>query len=163
MAHQCKYSLILLSRPKLSSYRYNAPEIEDQDKYPLPPENLVKCDLWAFALAMWEILNDGKTFFKKNWREDPSYAQPWPISLVSADEQESFGEETRTDERERIFGSFDFKHLSALGKDFISSLNFGSAFADKACLRLFMSQALQVDPLSRPSNIRLGPVMTRFK
>lgn len=112
---------------------------------------------------MWEILDDGKTFFKKNWREDTSYAQPWPVSLVSADEQGCLGEETPTDEREQIFGSFDFKHLSILGKEFINSLNFGSAFADKACLRLFVSQALQVDPLLRPSGIRLGPVMTRFK
>jgi hypothetical protein len=67
------------------------------------------------------------------------------------------------DDSEHILGTFDFMHLSTLGKDFINSLYFGSAFVDKACLRLFISRALQIDPLLRPSQIQLGPVMTRWK
>ena len=151
--------------------RYNAPEVENQDKYPLSAESLVKCDVWAFALALWEILDDGDTFFKKTWRDHPPYAESWPLSLISTGQENSLGEETLVeksiaaplDDRQKAFGTFDLKHLCTLGKDFINSLYFGSAFADKACLRLFIHRALQVDPLSRPSKIQLGPIMTKWK
>lgn len=165
------WSRLSYSNYRLNPSRYNAPEVEHQDKYPLSAENLIKCDMWAFALTLWEILDGGGTFFKKSWREHPSYGKSWPISLVSAKNEKSLTDrapvkdniETAIGSTQHVFGNFDFKHLCTLGRDFINSLDFGSAFADKACLRLFINRALQVDPLLRPSRIRLGPVMTRWK
>jgi hypothetical protein len=156
----------------LTRRRYNAPEVETQDKYPLSSEGLVKCDIWAFALALWEILDGGNSYFKKSWRGQPSFAKTWPISLISAEQQKSSSHGTPVegsvttspiDSSQNIFGTFDFTHLADLGKQLINSLNFGSAFTDKACLRLFFSRALQVDPLLRPLKIKLGPIVTKWK
>jgi hypothetical protein len=167
---QCRWSSLPSPNYVLNHRRYNAPEVENQDIYQLSAEGLIKCDVWAFALALWEILDGGGTFFKKSWRGHPSYAKSWPLSLISADErslsdgtlaEESIAEPS--DGGQHVFGTFDLKHLCTIGKDFINSLNFGSAFADKACLRLFIHRALQVDPLLRPLKIQLGPIMTKWK
>lgn len=127
--------------------------------------------MWAFALTLWEILDGGGTFFKKSWRDHPSYAKSLEM-IPPQSEQRFFLSDGQMDEEsiaasidsnQHMFGTFDFKHLCTLSKDFINTLNFGSAFADKGCLRAFLYRALQVDPLLRPSKIQLGPVMTRWK
>ncbi|TVY92015.1 putative ankyrin repeat protein [Lachnellula willkommii] len=162
------HSIILAGDKKHLKYygtaMYNSPEVETQDKYPLSAESFVKCDVWAYALTLWEILDNGNTYFKKDWRDYRPYAKSWPISLTSADQDTLIKEESPTplDDDRHIFGTFDSKYLCALGKNFINSLYFGSAFADKACLRLFIHRALQADPLLRPSKIQLGPIMTKW-
>lgn len=125
----------------------------------------MKCDVWAYALTLCEILDNGNTYFKKDWGDYRPYAKSWPVSLTSVDQDTPIEEKSPTPlgDGKHVFGAFDLKYLCALGKDFINILYFGSAFADKACLRLFIHRALQADPLLRPSKIQLGPIMTKWK
>ena len=121
---------------------------------------------------MWEILADGSTFFKTSWR---NYRQGEsslssllsdggrPSTIESSFVKVSHADLLSVDKNESLLGSFDRKNLCIFGRDFINSLDFGSAFVDKAFLRVLISQALQVDPSQRPSKITLGPIMSRWK
>lgn len=156
--------------------RYNPPEVGNQDVSPISLVDLPKCDMWAYGLALWEIFQDGATFFKKSWLDKALFAKSWPESLLSDGHRTAdlpVGSEIdvvsdvsppKTEGSEStLFGRFDPQHLSGLATEFINSIKFGGGFVDKAILRKFLSRALQVDPKDRPSRITLGPLMSTWK
>jgi hypothetical protein len=153
--------------------RYNPPEVECQDLSPIDPVDLPKCDMWAYGLALWEIFQNGATFFKKSWPDEATNQKIRPESLISntgtvanfpPDASESDEPILESEENARtLFGRFDPRHLARLATEFIGSIKFGGGFVDKAILRKFLHRALQVDPKDRPSKITLGPLMSTWK
>lgn len=156
--------------------RYNPPEVECQDISPIDPADLPKCDMWAYGLALWEIFQNGATFFKKSWRDEPTNQKTWPESLISNSgtaanlptdgsiASKSDASLLQSEESARtLFGQFDPRHLARLATEFIGNIKFGGGFVDKAILRKFLHRALQIDPKDRPSKITLGPLMSTWK
>lgn len=45
-----------------SEIRYNAPEVEDQGRYPIDRADLPRCDIWALGLLIWEACIGGKDY-----------------------------------------------------------------------------------------------------
>lgn len=155
--------------------RYNPPEVECQDLSPIDPLDLPKCDMWAYGLALWEIFQNGATFFKKSWRDETTYERTCSESFILnngkttvllADPNDRISDASVLESNESartLFGRFDPRHLAELATQFISDINFGGGFVDKAILRKFLDRALQVDPKDRPSKITLGPLMSTWK
>lgn len=165
-----------LKLTRFHTIRYNPPEVNYQDTSPIELVDLLKCDMWAYGLALWEIFQDGATFFKKSWQDETLFARSWPESFLSdADrtiecpdyaDSNAISEVAPPEIEESTnthFGRFDPRHLSKLATEFIDSLKFGGGFVDKAILRKFLGRALQVDPNDRPSRITLGPLMSMWK
>jgi len=132
--------------------------------------------MWAYGLALWEIFQNGATFFKKSWRDETTYEQTCSESFISdtgrmaallSDNRADLVLDVSIPESEEsartLFGRFDPRHLANLATEFINSIKFGGGFIDKAILRKFLNQALQVDPKDRPSKITLGPLMSSWK
>jgi serine/threonine protein kinase len=159
----------------INAVRYNPPEVDSQETYPIDANDLPKCDIWAYALGLWEILSDGTTYFQDSWRSQASYKRAWPDTLLSDGSGSTNADDIDVDctpdsstlasvkTKVSAFGSFDPKNLSGLADQFLKSINFGSAFIDKAVLRKLLSRALQVDPKDRPAKITLGPLMGNWK
>lgn len=70
MFTSCKVNYIHLTKP-----RYQAPEVEKQAYQPIEPENLFKCDVWAFGLLVWEVLLDGQHYLELPTRSESDGSQ----------------------------------------------------------------------------------------
>lgn len=136
------------SRAGLTLRRYNAPEVPRQETTQISPENLHKCDIWAFGLLVWEILKDGGRYFDSRWMADTSI-----IESVGVPE-------------EIAFENFDFSLLRGYAVTFLRQMpnqdSFCGDFA-KAALRALLSNTLQIDPVARRSNLKAFPIMTTWK
>ncbi len=156
--------------------RYNPPEVECQDLSPIDPVDLTKCDMWAYGLALWEIFQNGATFFKKSWQDETTYGKTCSESFISdtcrtadlpVDASTDIVSDASIPESEEsartLFRRFYPRNLANLATEFINGIKFGGGFVDKAILRKFLNRALQVDPKDRPSRIILGPLMSTWK
>jgi len=132
--------------------------------------------MWAYGLALWEIFQNGATFFKKSWRDETKYentfSERFMSNTVKTAELSTGASNNRTpdvslpeseESARTLFGRFDPRHLAKLATQFINSIKFGGGFVDKAILRKFLDRALQIDPKDRPSKITLGPLMSTWK
>ncbi|PSR83841.1 hypothetical protein BD289DRAFT_483105 [Coniella lustricola] len=59
---------------------YNAPEVQHQAANPLSPAELIKSDIWAFGLLVWEACLHGDEF----WTRIPGMRTPTPSSKPSS-------------------------------------------------------------------------------
>lgn len=163
---------------------YNAPEVELQEIFKIEPENLHKCDIWAYGLSIWELFADGARYFHSSWSNDPRYtsqafdpptdsrvglaaASPH-IGTASIHTEDSYVMVSPNDSRnipfsdriaESALGTFSHKHLQPLSRKFVDTLWFPGLTIEKGYLRKLLHNTLQFDPSLRPSQIKLVPTM----
>ncbi|RYP44848.1 hypothetical protein DL768_008747 [Monosporascus sp. mg162] len=56
----------------LTVVRYNAPEVHDQNIFPIDRAAMTQCDIWAFGVLVWELCLQGEdhlSYSKRRWPE----------------------------------------------------------------------------------------------
>ena len=129
-----------------TAHRYNAPEVNSQEITQISPENLHKCDIWAFGLLVWEILKNGGHYFDQRWIVERS--------ATGASNEVS------------VETAFDLSliHEKALAflREMRSSDSSNGDFV-KGALRALLSNTLQMDPVARRSILKEFPIITAWK
>lgn len=143
--------------------RYNAPEVANQRVEPIPPEQLHKCDIWAFGLCVWEILADGKKYFEFSSGSNHIYERPPPYS-----DTRSTGTSPSTpishidpldEANQPTLDLFDHSKLENLGVEFVEGLEIPGLGFEKGMLRPLLKCTLQTDPSKRLSDLTRLPVI----
>ncbi|EJT75452.1 serine/threonine protein kinase [Gaeumannomyces tritici R3-111a-1] len=110
---------------------YNAPEVGNQNLFPIPREDLPKCDMWAFGLLLWEACIQGREYLK--------YLQErWPDTAASR--------------AETSVPPADLLHHYAM-----RSIPGGLQYM---FVRAVLRWTLQADPENRISDVRKAPILT---
>ena len=171
MVPACKTEMISSELTMLTASRYNAPEVFMQETSPIEPKEMHKCDIWAFALLVWEILADGAWYFKYSWRLDPRYAC---ISSTTSNDSSPLVQDVPglsnhsgnkplfEPENSYVFGNFDVRHLRVLAKTFVNASCGTGAEFEKSFLRPFFERTLQIEACNRPSNLANLPIMRHW-
>lgn len=152
---------------------YLPPEALQQKSQPIPRENLHKCDIWAFGLALWEILDCGETYFQKEWYSSSKYS--WSRASTgpdasntpyNADYCEQNGDKpgpaSEVDsEITTYFGTFDLTHLQEL-----SQLALQRACPERNFQRSYLGPLLRLtlhpEPNARISRLWKSPIMQQW-
>jgi hypothetical protein len=114
---------------------YNAPEVQNQDTYPIERADLPKCDVWAFGFLVWEACIGGKEY----------------LDYVAEQRQTTQGG-----------GNDDTikpAELLRLAKLSIPGANIGAAMF----LRITLHKTLQEDPSKRAPSGEGIPLWTQWK
>ncbi|KAK4210480.1 hypothetical protein QBC37DRAFT_376971 [Rhypophila decipiens] len=121
-------------------FPYNAPEVHEQDQYPIASDEMHKCDVWSFGLLVWETFLDGKEYFRHIVDEG--------LVPDSASEAPCYVEHPET--------------LLDLAKKSIPRLTGHANSLRRSILCAGLAMALQVDPFQRRSNLVSYPFMSTW-
>ncbi|KAK2796459.1 hypothetical protein FQN51_009348 [Onygenales sp. PD_10] len=158
------HSIFTASVPDEGSYyygtvRYNAPEVAAQHDEPIPPDQLHKCDIWAFGLCVWEILADGQVYSQSNQLDvSVDNKSPSPVG-----QQDNLGSGDQVALRMEGHNGEAFSHskyhFKELAKQFVNSLDISGHGLEKNMLRGLFERTLQNDPGERMSDLSRLPIL----
>ncbi|KAF4870074.1 Ankyrin repeat domain-containing protein 2 [Colletotrichum siamense] len=113
---------------------YNAPEVKTQDLFPIERRDLLKCDIWAFGLMVWEACLGGQEY--TTWLANHGHKH------------------VETIDRNHI----DPSKLLDYAKQCMPAKQLGTAMF----IRIILHRTIQADPSKRASNVRDLPLYTRW-
>ncbi|KAF3807344.1 Serine/threonine-protein kinase ppk21 [Colletotrichum gloeosporioides] len=113
---------------------YNAPEVKTQDLFPIERKDLLKCDIWAFGLMVWEACLGGQEY--TTWLANHGNGH------VDKEDQ----------------NPFDPLKLLDYAKQCMPAKQLGTAMF----IRIVLHRTIQADPLKRASSVRDLPLYTRW-
>ncbi|KAK5095862.1 hypothetical protein LTR70_003181 [Exophiala xenobiotica] len=161
---------------------YLPPEAIEQHARPISSSEVHKCDIWAWGLALWEILIDGDVYFESQWLHSPEYSrassvdhttgtlglpQPMPHP-VGEGPQAKVATDQVIDQslRGATFGNFDLGHLRALARRAVDNLCLrdasGTGFI-RSYLRPLVRLTLDPDPNKRVYDISRSPIIAEWQ
>jgi ankyrin repeat protein/serine/threonine protein kinase len=148
---------------------YLPPEALFQKSRPIPLELLHKCDIWAYGLALWEILADGRLYFQESWCLNSTFLRSTALeesfqsayvetSLPDTGSLEASGLDA---ERNLLyqFKRFDLKHLSDLAQSFVANICPVSDWR-RNFLKPLMKLTLNPEPSKRLSDLTRSPIIS---
>ncbi|KAF4481133.1 Ankyrin repeat domain-containing protein 2 [Colletotrichum fructicola Nara gc5] len=113
---------------------YNAPEVKTQDLFPIERRDLLKCDIWAFGLMVWEACLGGQEY--TTWLANHGHKH------------------VETIDRNHI----DPSKLLDYAKQCMPAKQLGTAMF----IRIVLHRTIQADPSKRASSVRDLPLYTRW-
>ncbi|KAF4920067.1 Ankyrin repeat domain-containing protein 2 [Colletotrichum viniferum] len=113
---------------------YNAPEVKTQDLFPIERRDLLKCDIWAFGLMVWEACLGGQEY--TTWLTNHGHKH------------------VETIDRNHI----DPSKLLHYAKQCMPAKQLGTAMF----IRIVLHRTIQADPSKRASSVRDLPLYTRW-
>ncbi|OAQ97462.1 hypothetical protein LLEC1_03548 [Akanthomyces lecanii] len=118
---------------------YNAPEVENQANCPISRDYLIRCDVWAFGLLIWEACIMGEDYL--------AYVERTSTS-------ESPESNSTTEKPQRL----DHEFFLTLAKRSVPGPRLGAPFF----LRIAIHKCLSTDPIRRVPDITSLPLYTKW-
>ncbi|KAK5445377.1 hypothetical protein LTS15_010158 [Exophiala xenobiotica] len=149
---------------------YLPPEALRQKINPISHEDLHKCDIWTFGLALWEILKCGETYFQSEWLSSSEYSLPSTsmVSFSSTEPREAESSEEDSSglgaaahaipEYTKYFGTFDLNRLQELSQQAVKRACPARNF-QRSYLGPLLKWTLHPEPDKRASRLSKFPIM----
>ncbi|CAG7557888.1 unnamed protein product [Fusarium equiseti] len=114
---------------------YNAPEVHTQNEYPIDQQDLIRCDIWAFGLLIWESCIEGDEYLGYLTKNN---------LIVTCDDDNQNG--------------INWEYLLGYAKSAVKGRSIGSPMFLRAALHM----TLQVVFTKRATDMRSIPLCTQW-
>lgn len=140
---------------------YNAPELSDRRYDRIRNVNFRKCDVWAFGLLCWEILDNGLPFFKS-----ARFQELVALSRATSSSPPSSSDNATGSSSETMIGKLMLvsDHLQYAAVDFVNTnAELGLSHVEKDKLAILFNLTLKPDPAQRVADLPGLPIWRRTK